>query len=130
MSLRRIFIDSTDTKTASVVEERAHHLIRVARLKVDEKVEVTDQKKLYVARVSSTTDERITFTIEEEIEPYPSGQPIALFLSLIKFSRFEWAIEKTTELGVGRIIPLVAEHSNDRLVTTGHFQQHSVEIEK
>ncbi|MBG98934.1 MAG: hypothetical protein CMN58_01160 [Solibacterales bacterium] len=118
MSLRRIFIDSTDTKTASVVEERAHHLIRVARLKVDEKVEVTDQKKLYVARVSSTTDERITFTIEEEIEPYPSGQPIALFLSLIKFSRFEWAIEKTTELGVGRIIPLVAEHSNDRLVTT------------
>ena len=67
MSLRRIFIDSTDTKTASVVGERAHHLIRVARLKVDEKVEVTDQKKLYVARGSSTTDERITFTIEEEI---------------------------------------------------------------
>lgn len=118
MSLRRIFVDAIDTKTASVGEERSHHLIRVARLKVGEEVEVTDQKKLYVARVLSTTDERITFTIEEEIEPYPSERSVVLFLSIVKFSRFEWAIEKTTELGVGRIIPLVAEHSNHRLIAT------------
>jgi len=118
MSLRRIFVDAIDGKAASVGGERAHHLVRVARLKTGEKVEVTDQKKIYVARVLPTADELIKFKIEKEIEPHPSERPITLFLSIVKFARFEWAIEKTTELGVNRIIPLVAEHSNRRLAAT------------
>lgn len=37
--------------------------------------------------------------------------PLELALALIKSDRFEWAVQKATELGIARIIPMVTEHS-------------------
>ena len=41
---------------------------------------------------------------------------VVLLLSIIKFARFEWAIEKATELGVQTIVPVAAKRSDRRLV--------------
>jgi 16S rRNA (uracil1498-N3)-methyltransferase len=40
---------------------------------------------------------------------------IAVYLSLFKFDRMEWALEKLTELGVARIIPVVAQRTGAHL---------------
>ena len=34
-----------------------------------------------------------------------------IFASLIRFERFEWMLEKATELGVARVVPVQAERS-------------------
>ena len=40
---------------------------------------------------------------------------MTLYLALIKFERFEWAVEKATELGVTRIVPVEANRSEHGL---------------
>ena len=112
MSLRRVFVDAVAAGKASVGGERAHHLARVARLRPDERVEVSDHQRLYTARVAAVSGKSVEFVIETEIAPPPPGRPVCLLLSLIKFARFEWAIEKTTELGVTSIVPLLADRSD------------------
>ena len=111
MSLRRVFVDRVAAGKASVSGGRAHHLARVARLQQDERVEVTDHEKLYTARVTAIRGDLVEFAIDDEIKPPPPGRPVRLLLSIIKFARFEWAIEKTTELGVTSIVPLLAARS-------------------
>ena len=124
MSLRRVFVDKIDAYTVSVAGERAHHLARAARLRPGERVEVSDQKKLCTARVTVVEGELVEFEIETEIEPSPPEQVVSLFLSVIKFARFEWAIEKTTELGVHAGVPLVADRSDRRRVATAGKRVH------
>ena len=112
MSLRRVFVDAVAAGKAAVGGERAHHLARVARLRPDERVEVSDHERLYTARVAAISAKSVEFAIEAEIEPPQPGRPICLLLAVIKFARFEWAIEKTTELGVTSIVPLLADRSD------------------
>jgi len=53
----------------------------------------------------------VEFAVLEELE---AGEPPAettLYLALIKFERFEWAVEKATELGATRIVPVQAQRS-------------------
>ena len=69
MSLRRVFVDVVSAGKASVGGERAHHLARVARLREDERVEVTDHERLYEARVAAVGPKSVEFAIEAEIEP-------------------------------------------------------------
>src|SRR6185437_5475388 len=41
---------------------------------------------------------------------------ITLLLAIVKFDRFEWAIEKATELGVDEIVPVAASRSEKGLI--------------
>ena len=116
MSLRRVFVDVVRAGKASVSGERAHHLARVARLREDERVEVSDHERLYKARVAAVGPKSVEFAIEAEIEPPRPGRPVCLLLAVIQFARFDWAVEKTTELGVTAIVPLLADRS-DRSLT-------------
>ena len=66
-------------------------------------------------RLSRRASASVRFQILEELAAPALAAHITLFLSLIKFERFEWAIEKATELGVSRIVPLRAERSEHGL---------------
>src|SRR2546429_4301946 len=53
------------------------------------------------------------------MEELPSREPLlqtVLLLSIVKFDAFEFALEKATELGVCRIVPLVAVRSEKSLL--------------
>ena len=116
MSLRRVFVDQINENKLVLTGKRYHHLTRVARLQLGEQIEVTDQVKLYTARVTEIKETFIEFSLESAIDPPPRGQRVTLFLSVIKFARFEWAIEKTTELGVHSVIPIITNQCNHRLL--------------
>ena len=109
MALRRVFVDSIARGVSRVEGERAHHFHRVARLTVGEKVKISDQKQVFRAVVKRSRADLVEFDVRQ-------GIAVVLLLSIIKFSRFEWAIEKATELGVQTIVPVVAERSDRRLV--------------
>ncbi len=60
------------------------------------------------------TDLIVAFALGEEIDADPA-LPITLLLAVFKFDRMEWAIEKATELGVERIVPVIARRTEKHL---------------
>ena len=96
--------------------EAAHHLGHVLRAQVGQLFELSDGSAAWLARIESVARDRIEFAL---VEPLPAPLPAAevtLLLSIVKFDAFEWAIEKATELGVTRIVPLAAARSEKGLL--------------
>ena len=65
-------------------------------------------------RITSVGDARVEFDLGEEISAAASPE-ITLVLAVFKFDRMEWAIEKCTELGVSRIVPVIARRTDSHL---------------
>ena len=115
MALRRVFVERIEDGEALATGRMAHHLARVARLRPGERVEVSNQLTAYTAVTATCTPAEVRFRIEAPL-PDPVPTPVVdAALSIIKFPRFEWAIEKLTELGVHSIVPIVAARSDPAL---------------
>jgi 16S rRNA (uracil1498-N3)-methyltransferase len=96
--------------------DAAHHLGNVLRAQTGQVYELSDGSAAWVSRIESVARHRIEFTLLEQL---PAPKPVAevtLLLSVVKFDAFEWAIEKATELGVARIIPVAAARSEKGLL--------------
>lgn len=116
MALRRVFVDRIEGESAAVRGPAARHLAGVARLRPGERVEVSDQAKAYRAIAEACSVTEIRFRIEAPVaEPAPLP-PLRAALAIIRFPRFEWALEKLTEIGVQVVIPVIAERSDAKLV--------------
>jgi 16S rRNA (uracil1498-N3)-methyltransferase len=115
MARRRFFVDAVHGGRAQIAGEEAHHLSRVLRVEPGQRFEISDNQNVYLAEVESARKDLVSFAIVEQIA---AGAPVvrmALLTSLIKFEHFEWMIEKATELGVERMIPVEAERSEKGL---------------
>ncbi|MGB6431130.1 MAG: RsmE family RNA methyltransferase [Candidatus Acidiferrales bacterium] len=113
---RRFFVDGFAENVAALRGESAAHLARVLRAEPGHLYELSDGRELWLARVERVARERIDFALVERL---PAAEPrlaIRLLLSIVKMDRFEWALEKATELGVSEIVPLDSERSERALV--------------
>jgi 16S rRNA (uracil1498-N3)-methyltransferase len=70
--------------------------------------------RAWLASIASIDRDSVHFTLLEELETV-AALPVALLLSVFKFDRMEWAIEKAVELGCSRIVPIVAERTEKHL---------------
>src|SRR5271165_3966401 len=96
--------------------EAAHHLGRVLRAQEGQQYELSDGQRVFLGRIELASRDRIEFLLEEEIASEKSNLDLTLLLSVVKFDAFEWALEKATELGVTRIVPLAAARSEKGLL--------------
>lgn len=108
MARRRFFVPEIRRGMAELAGPDAEHLVRVLRVKRGQIFEICDNRKLYLAEVETVRKSLVGFRITEELTPAPARVQISLFAALIKFDRFEWLIEKATELGVSSIQPFEA----------------------
>ncbi len=130
MTRRRFIADEVDGSTASLTGQNAAHLARVLRARIGQEYEIAANGLVRIGKITSIADDRIEFTLGEEVEM--RGAPsspvfgeggvvmeatsITLLAAIFKFDRFEWAIEKATELGVTRIVPVIARRTDTHLV--------------
>ena len=112
-----LFVGSTPelTDTVDVSGEDGHHLARVLRLRVGETVTVADGvggwRPYRVAGVgSSAAGVRLEASGGAEREPAPSPR-LAVAFALTKGDKPELVVQKLTELGVDRILPVLAGRS-------------------
>jgi 16S rRNA (uracil1498-N3)-methyltransferase len=115
MARRRFFVDQVRKGQAEITGDSAHHLTRVLRVEAGQKFEITDNQRAWLASVETARKDLVRFNIIEELAAGPALPQLTLYLALIKFERFEWAVEKATELGVGRIVPVEANRSEHGL---------------
>ena len=100
-----------------------HHLVRVLRVKAGASIECVDgHGHRYTGRVVECHPTRVVVAVSRRTEAAPSTIQVTLAQALIKPERFDWAIQKATELGVERIIPLVTARSVIRL-TAEHAER-------
>ena len=116
VTARRVFVDRIEDDRAVVAGDRAHHLSRVVRLRPGEIVEVSDFRRVFRAKVGRVTADSVSFELLEEAQPPELGTSIKLWMAIVKFPRFEWALEKATEIGAVTIGALAAERSDAKLV--------------
>src|ERR1700736_6410077 len=115
MARRRFFVDEIQQGRARVLGEEAHHLTRVLRVERGQKYEISDNRAVWLAEVQDARKDLVSFALIEPVAPAEPPVRITLFASLVRFERFEDLIEKATELGVERIVPVVAERSEKGL---------------
>ena len=114
MTRRRWIADEISGNRAALVGEHADHLVRVLRARVGQDFDIATGEAVRRGRIVSLSDQRVEFALGEEI--FVTGTvEITLLLAIYKFDRMEWAIEKCTELGVERIIPVISRRTDSHL---------------
>ena len=113
---RRFFVDAFDAGRAVLAGDAAHHLGRVLRAEPGQLYELSDGTSVWLGKIEFAGKDQIEFSLVEAIPIINSSLDKTLLLAVVKFDTFEWALEKATELGVNRIVPVAAARSDKGLL--------------
>jgi 16S rRNA (uracil1498-N3)-methyltransferase len=116
MTRRRWIADEVSGSRAALVGSHADHLSRVLRARVGQEFDIATGESVRRGRIVSIQADRIEFDLGEEV-PAATPLPITVAVAIFKFDRMAWAIEKCTELGIARLIPIIAQRTDQHLAS-------------
>ncbi len=121
MTLRRWIADEVRGDTAALVGEHAAHLARVLRAEVGQEFDIATGEDIRRGTITTVSQERVEFALGTASRPlrrFSVNVPrVTIVLAIFKFDRMEWAIEKCTEIGVARVIPVIARRTDAHLAS-------------
>jgi 16S rRNA (uracil1498-N3)-methyltransferase len=115
MTRRRWIADRVEGDHAFLLDQNAAHLFRVLRVKPGQQFEVVAGGELRSGTVMFAAEHQVEFHLGPAIESAVLPE-VTVYLSIFKFDRMEWALEKLTELGVARIVLIIAQRSGRHLI--------------
>ncbi|HZD96402.1 MAG TPA: RsmE family RNA methyltransferase [Candidatus Sulfotelmatobacter sp.] len=115
MTRRRWIADRVEGDRAYLLGPNANHLFRVLRARAGQQFDVAAHGVLRRGTIIEAKMEQVEFQLGEEV-PSTVLPHIKVYLSIFKFDRLEWALEKLTELGVSSIVPVIAQRTEKHLV--------------
>jgi 16S rRNA (uracil1498-N3)-methyltransferase len=116
MTRRRWIADEVSGNHAALTGEHAEHLVRVLRARVGEEFDIAADGVVRRGRIAAISRGRVVFELGEKL-PAALTANVTLLIAVFKFDRMEWAIEKCTELGVSRIVPVIARRTDAHLAS-------------
>jgi 16S rRNA (uracil1498-N3)-methyltransferase len=119
MTDRRVFISVDDWSSDSIRVRgaQAHHLRNVLRARPGDSFEFIDGQGRWARatlEAHSPRGEVSCLIREQSMTPSRAEDSMVLLQALVRFERFEWILEKATELGVSRIVPIVTAHTEKK----------------
>jgi 16S rRNA (uracil1498-N3)-methyltransferase len=117
MRLHRFYINKIiDNEKVLIDEERLIHQWRnVFRFNVGGEVILFDGSGFeYDCLIEKITNREASLRIVDKRKGVVPDREIVLYQSLIKKDKMEWVVEKATELGVSKIVPIISERSEKK----------------
>jgi 16S rRNA (uracil1498-N3)-methyltransferase len=115
MSVPFFYINKYGPSQKDIVldEETSRHVVQVLRMKTGEQLKLTDGKgSLLTCEITEDHKKHCSVMVQEIKDQKPKTKNVTIAISLLKnANRFEWFLEKATEIGVSEIIPLVCERT-------------------
>ena len=112
-------------KQVTLDEEASRHIVQVLRMKKGDRIHLTDGKgHLLTSTITDDHKKHCTVTVDEVIYHEQPVSTNSIGISLLKnTSRFEWFLEKATELGISSITPLLCERTEKERFRHDRMQQ-------
>ena len=126
---------NTETKSFSFDKEESRHIIRVLRKTIGDELFLTNGKdQFFTATILQANYKKCVadiITCEDRLKTWDYELHIAIAPTKMN-DRFEWFLEKATEIGIDEITPIICDHSERKQVKTekneksGHLSHETV----
>lgn len=116
----------SETATSFVFDkEESKHIIKVLRKKEGDKLFVTNGLGyLFTTEITIASDNKCTVKINSFKQQEKPTFNLHLAVAPTKMNeRYEWFLEKATEIGIQEITPIICEHSERKVIKTDRFQK-------
>ena len=115
MQLPFFYINEYDLSQKEIMldEDNSRHVVQVLRMKEGEKLNLTDGKgSLIEAEITDANKKHCSVKVTNSQLTTHNSPKITIAISLLKnTNRFEWFLEKVTEIGISEIIPLICDRT-------------------
>lgn len=124
----QLFYNPTiDSSTASFHfdREESKHIVKVLRKKEGDNLFVTNGLGfLFTVEITTASDHKCTVKIVEAFKADAPNYRLHLAVAPTKMNdRYEWFLEKATEIGISEITPIICEHSERKILKTDRMEK-------
>jgi len=129
-SLPRLFVDQSLAQDQTITLEGApaHYLGAVLRLGAGAQLKLFDDRTgEWLAEVAEAGKRRVTICLRENLRARETVPDLWLLFAPIKRGRIDWLVEKATELGAARLVPVMTRRTVVERLNLERLRAHAVE---
>ena len=127
-NIRLFFKESLSLNlTAKLDKSQSHYLIKVMRIKINEIFSLFNSSGEWEAKILSISKNIVEFNVTEQLRQKESTKELWLAFSPIKSNYFNFMIQKATELGVTKFLPIIFDRSIVRKINKERLEKVIVE---
>ena len=106
-------------------KEESKHIVKVLRKKTNDTLYVTNGTgTIYTCKVTLAHDKNCMVTITEKTQQEQPKYNLHIAIAPTKMNdRYEWFLEKATEIGISEITPIICDHSERKVVKLERFSK-------
>ena len=116
---------SNKTKLFSFSKEESRHIVKVLRKKIGDKLDITNGMGwLFTSKIISADIKKCVVSIETKTLQPKKNYILHLAVAPTKMNdRYEWFLEKATEIGIDSITPIICDHSERKIIKHQRFEK-------
>lgn len=113
--MQRYFVEQNLDDQFTLSKDDSYHILKVMRMSLGDKIEVVSSGKTYISELICLEPLVVAKVVEEMVDSPELPISVTLVQALVKEQKMDFILQKTTELGIDRVIPYMAARSVVRL---------------
>ena len=127
-NIRLFFPESLSLNFESKLDKsQSHYLTKVMRIKIGESFSLFNNNEEWLAKINQISKDIVEFCVIEKLRQKESTKEIWLAFSPIKSNYFNFMIQKATELGVTKFIPIIFDRTIVRKINKERIEKIIIE---
>ncbi|RXG28294.1 16S rRNA (uracil(1498)-N(3))-methyltransferase [Leeuwenhoekiella marinoflava] len=116
---------TADAAEATFPKDESKHIIKVLRKRTGDLLDITNGNgNFFKAEISAASPSKCTVKILEVTTEKPLPYHLHLAVAPTKLNdRFEWFLEKATEIGISEISPIICDHSERKVIKEERYER-------